>query len=85
LQVDGERRNSRQIRVGVAVRDLCCACAASARRLMYFESPNLIDEGDRRTIADDIAARRGKSCIAALDDDRPGDFRAQKMDGIAHV
>lgn len=29
-----------------------------ARRLIYFESPNLFDEANRRIIADDIAARR---------------------------
>jgi exodeoxyribonuclease I len=29
-----------------------------ARRLIYFESPHLFDEADRRVIADDIAARR---------------------------
>ncbi|MCP3414246.1 exonuclease domain-containing protein [Bradyrhizobium brasilense] len=29
-----------------------------ARRLIYFESPNLLDEANRRVIADDIAARR---------------------------
>jgi exodeoxyribonuclease-1 len=29
-----------------------------ARRLIYFESPHLIDDADRRTIADDISARR---------------------------
>jgi exodeoxyribonuclease I len=29
-----------------------------ARRLIYFESPHLIDDADRRIIADDIAARR---------------------------
>jgi len=29
-----------------------------ARRIIYFESPHLIDDADRRIIADDIAARR---------------------------
>ena len=29
-----------------------------ARRLIYFESPHLIDDAERRIIADDIAARR---------------------------
>jgi exodeoxyribonuclease I len=29
-----------------------------ARRLTYFESPQILDEADRRVIADDIAARR---------------------------
>jgi exodeoxyribonuclease-1 len=29
-----------------------------ARRLIFFESPHLIDDADRRIIADDIAARR---------------------------
>jgi exodeoxyribonuclease-1 len=29
-----------------------------ARRLIYFERPSLIDDADRRTIADDISARR---------------------------
>ncbi len=29
-----------------------------ARRLIYFESPHLFAEAERRVIADDIAARR---------------------------
>jgi exodeoxyribonuclease-1 len=29
-----------------------------ARRLIYFETPHLIDDADRRIIADDISARR---------------------------
>jgi exodeoxyribonuclease-1 len=29
-----------------------------ARRLIYFETPHLIDDAGRRTIADDISARR---------------------------
>jgi exodeoxyribonuclease I len=33
-----------------------------ARRLIYFESPHLLEEVERRIIADDIAARRRGDC-----------------------
>jgi hypothetical protein len=58
-----------------------------ARRIIYFESPHLIEDADRRIIADDIAARRGKSCVAALDDDCTSlvgtrDYRRRRAGGV---
>jgi hypothetical protein len=51
-----------------------------ARWLIYYESPHLFEETDRRAIAEDIfapAARRRQACPSTVDDHRPGPGRAR--------